>query len=424
MQDRQTSSLTAKDVLTSIGEIDKLGTVQSGWEDSAQAITSPPSCLEANKLEAYWPTCGFVAPVPELLKKTATRILANPALLRFFEHTLWRTFEGTSEKWYEDWPKLERALGQEACGVFYLILALELVPRLRQRHNSLGIQENVTRDTVLQVSCFCKNYQMGKNGRLGIYLSQLAWLEKYTTNRLFRLGRLEFWAKPFHGAISAYRNRQTGETIAMASDGSHFTKDGFRKSNPSEQDLGEGWTATLIQTDTAVTGCPISPRGMALREKRTLPFAEWECVLQKDSPILEMHIPAGGGLTPEFCADSFHRAKEFFDERYPDFNPRAISCSSWLFNTQLQEIFPNDANLPTFQRQLYLYPVPSSGEDSLWFIFFQEPFDMKTAPRNTRLQRAILDFLSKGNTWRGGAMFFLLDDLPRFGTEHYLQGKD
>jgi len=42
-----------------------------------------------------------------------------------------------------------------------------------------------------------------------------------------------------------------------------------------------------------------------------------------------------------------------------------------------------------------------------------------TAPRETSLQRAILDYLQAGNVWRAGGMFFLMDDLDRFGRQWY-----
>ncbi|MDH7571898.1 MAG: hypothetical protein QHJ73_20145, partial [Armatimonadota bacterium] len=55
----------------------------------------------------------------------------------------------------------------------------------------------------------------------------------------------------------------------------------------------------------------------------------------------------------------------------------------------------------------------------LWFLFFQDQFDPATAPRETSVQRAVLQFLEAGNIWRGGGMFYLTDDLEHFGTQYY-----
>jgi hypothetical protein len=413
--------MDAKAVLEHLAATDRLAAVEPEWEKSACTVTDLRLCLDQEALASRWHLCGFEPPPPALLFDTARRILSDPFLSRFFIHTVWKAYEGTNRDWAKGWPGLEGALGKDACGVFYLLVALDFAPRLHRCHTSLGLPESVTRDTARQVSCFAGNYRMGMEGRLGIYLHQLAWLAHYLSEKYVRLGRLEFWAKTFQGDVCVYRNRATGGTLALAADRSRFTRDGFQKASPSEKDLKECWTAALRKTAASVEGSPLSPKGMALRQTIELPLSEWDCVLQRGTSVLDMHIPTGGGLTPDACRASFRRAKGFFEEHFPEVQSKAIVCESWLFNTQLQEILPEDTNLNVFQRQLYLYPAPSTGTDGLWFIFFQDDFDPATAPRDTRLQRAILDYLAKGNTWRGGRMFFLLEDLPHFGTEYYLR---
>src|SRR5205814_8203890 len=94
-------------------------------------------------------------------------------------------------------------------------------------------------------------------------------------------------------------------------------------------------------------------------------------------------------------------------------------CSSWLFNTQFEEIRLSSDNLVQYQRELYLFPTPASGRDGLWFVFLQDDFDPAALPRDTSLRRGVADFLAAGNGWRGGGMFFLTEDLEHFGTQHY-----
>jgi hypothetical protein len=132
-----------------------------------------------------------------------------------------------------------------------------------------------------------------------------------------------------------------------------------------------------------------------------------------------MHIPEGGGMELEACGDSMRRAADFFRVHFPHVSCRAIACSSWIFNTQFERIPLSSGNLVRFQRELYLFPVPSSGKDGLWFIFLTNEVDPATAPRDTSLRRAVADLLATGERWRGGGMFYLVDDLPRFGTGHY-----
>jgi hypothetical protein len=147
--------------------------------------------------------------------------------------------------------------------------------------------------------------------------------------------------------------------------------------------------------------------------------AEWERVLAKGVMALELHIPGGGGLTPDACRDSMQRAAEFFSRYFPDRLPVAICCGSWIYNPDLERFLPTDANLVRHLREAYLFPYPSGGYDGLWFVFLQDAFDPRTAPRDTRLRRAILDFMAAGNDWRCGGMFVLMEHVRHLGTQHY-----
>ncbi|NLZ63049.1 MAG: hypothetical protein GX902_04505, partial [Lentisphaerae bacterium] len=45
----------------------------------------------------------------------------------------------------------------------------------------------------------------------------------------------------------------------------------------------------------------------------------------------------------------------------------------------------------------------------------------ETFPRETTLQKKILDYLQQGKRWRCGGMFILLDDIDQFGKQIYLR---
>ena len=237
--------------------------------------------------------------------------------------------------------------------------------------------------------------------------------------RLFRLGRMEYMIQPFRGGAEVYRNRETCAVIALAPEGERYNQKGYVDGAEDLCDSEPGWTATLVHDGDAVTGYPISPCGMAVPREVRLPQPVWECVLKAGDPTLDMHIPAGGGMTLERCGDSMRRAVAFFQRFFPRTTCRAIACSSWIFNTQLEQIRLSSDHLVRFQRELYLYPTRSSGRDGLYFIFLQENVDPATAPRDTSLRRGVADFLLAGTTWRGGRMFFLTEHLEHFGTQYY-----
>src|SRR5690606_37479432 len=121
------------------------------------------------------------------------------------------------------------------------------------------------------------------------------------------------------------------------------------------------------------------------------------------------HIPEGEALTPQSCRDSFLAAREFFREQYPQHSISAFACYSWLLNTQLETMLRPGSNLAAWQHELYLFPVPSTGRDGLYFVFCRDEIDPATAPRDTILRRAMADHLASGQTLRSGGMFFLFD---------------
>jgi hypothetical protein len=407
------------EILVSLQEPDSLEALRPHWDESAATLgLGVPSFLDPAEFTVSRDYCGFGPEVDPLLEEVASRIARDPALRHLAWHCFRLLWEHEEYHAMGQWPALERTFGERS-GLFYLLIAMGMVPRVRAAHQSMGVPDEVTRETCTQVSCFAGNFRRMTGGRLGVTHSTLGWLRHYVAGRLFRLGRLEYMIQPFRGGAEVYRSRETGAVIALAPDGARYNRDGYMGSARGLPDSEPGWTATLVRDGDAVTGYPISPCGMAVRREVRLPQPVWECVLKEGDPTLDMHIPAGGGMTLERCGDSMRRAVSFFERFFPDTPCRAIRCASWIFNTQFEQIALSSDNLVRYQRELYLYPTPSNGRDGLWFIFLQENLEPAALPRDTSLRRGVADFLLAGHTWRGGGMFFLTEHLEQFGSQYY-----
>ena len=112
---------------------------------------------------------------------------------------------------------------------------------MRALHAAWGIPEAVTRETCQEPNAFCYNHTQMHGGRIGIARSTLFWLRNYTREPYFRLGRLEFWLKPFGEEIRAFRRRDNGEVIALAPEGERFDAQGLHaggKRSGSRRGLG------------------------------------------------------------------------------------------------------------------------------------------------------------------------------------------
>ncbi|MFC7327033.1 acyltransferase domain-containing protein [Marinactinospora rubrisoli] len=117
-------------------------------------------------------------------------------------------------------------------------------------------------------------------------------------------------------------------------------------------------------------------------------------------PVLRLHIPQTGPLTPEAVDASLARARGFFADRFGVDYPVA-TCTSWLLDPQLAGHLPETANILRFQRRFTLLDGGSDGDSDVFRFVFQRP---EVAPDavvgSSRLERAILGHLRAGGHWR------------------------
>ena len=118
--------------------------------------------------------------------------------------------------------------------------------------------------------------------------------------------------------------------------------------------------------------------------------------------VYSTHIPRTGPLTPEAVDASFAQARRFFAEHFGDYPVVSFHCCSWLLDPELAAALPATSNMASFQRRWELEGDPVNGDtDAVFFTFSRRPpVDHAALPRDTTLQRAILDRLAGGGHWQ------------------------
>lgn len=379
-----------------------------GWSRSlACRPASLPDCLAVESLLASARYCQVAEDVHEPLARVRARVAADPALTTLLWHGWYQLAEDGFVENFSGWPAA--VLGDET-GLFYLILGLGLVPRIRDAYARLGVPEPIIAETCLQLSCFEQAHRAFQGGRLGLQRSQLYWLRHYRNARLFRLGRLEFRLKKLDRFGVACRHRATGEIRLLCADNTLLTPAGWVRCDSESPD--GVWRARLAETESAWRGVPLNEHGFASREEVKLLKAEWECILRAGDWILDLHIPGGGGMTPEACTDSFRRAFEWFDRFAPETPAPAIACVSWLFNPAWRELLPT-SNMVKLMERGHVYPAPGCGVDGFAFVFGPDadPADRADLPRASSLQSAMLGELDRGHPLRLGGWFLLREEV-------------
>lgn len=381
------------------------------WDEDVACLPQSPDLLQPETFLALREYVSLDAAVDPLLEQVAAEIRSSEPLKALWWHCTRLVFHHLDYPGpnMRQWPVLDRILG-DAHGVFYLLASLEAVPLMKQEHQALGVPDEVTRGVNGNYEELTKMYRAIHPGLWGADLRVLYWLRNASTGILFRLGRMEYMNKPLAGQVRAFRHRNSGEVLALAEDGMSFTEEGY---------AGAGWTASLQVTAEMARGNLIHPAGHALREVVELPLSEWECVLKQGDHVLETHIPGGGNFLPELCRDSMQQAVEFFARFFPEQPFVGIGCRSWILNPRWHEVYRPENNMTAWQREMYLYPIPCGGRDGLFFLFGRDDIDPSTAPRDTSMRRAVLDWLASGKRLMSGGAFMLTEHLEGYGSQFY-----
>ncbi|MCL2514669.1 MAG: acyltransferase domain-containing protein [Microbacteriaceae bacterium] len=128
---------------------------------------------------------------------------------------------------------------------------------------------------------------------------------------------------------------------------------------------------------------------------------QYNLVTRPDGWALSTHIPETGPLAPESVDDSFRQAAGFFAEHFADYPTHSFYCGSWLLDPQLAEVLRPDSNMVRFQRLWRPEAELGQGDgDAVYFVFRKRgEVDRSVLPRETTLQRAVLDKLDAGGHW-------------------------
>lgn len=127
------------------------------------------------------------------------------------------------------------------------------------------------------------------------------------------------------------------------------------------------------------------------------------------APLLNVHIPVMGPLTPDACDASFADAQRFFAIHFPHVPFVGYACDSWLLDPQLADYLHPRSNILRFQQRFNLLPDVGGVNEHLRELVFDLDRIKDPAARDalrlipqTTLQHAVLEHLAAGKPWRYG----------------------
>lgn len=121
-----------------------------------------------------------------------------------------------------------------------------------------------------------------------------------------------------------------------------------------------------------------------------------------NSSVVGIHIPQDGALDPASVDASLNLAANFYAEHYPEINIKHAYCDSWLLDPALAAGLPG-SNIAAFAARFSEVHLRDAPADALYFTFrVPADADVSRLPRDSSLQRLVLDRIADGWIWQCG----------------------
>lgn len=276
---------------------------------------------------------------------------------------------------------------------FPLLVLCAALPYGIEKYRARGFSEDEIYETIHPTfkSRLAISYDDTK--KMGLDAPGFSWLRLYAIAGVFPAGVFNVTPKYFRSGALLIKNRLSGEIVPLLSGTFHRTGmpiacDGFN-------DLEGSFEADVSESEDAFFGYP-AKNSRATRERCEYRKSEWERLLSKGDGYAGLHIPRGADLSLESMKESFDLAINLTRERYPEYNAKAVFCTSWMLDPRLKELLGENSKISGFINQFIKFPAPSSNRDIFGFVFPRYCTEYDKLPEDTSLQRKIKELYLSG----------------------------
>lgn len=316
-----------------------------------------------------------------------------------------------------DWHFPEKYFGKDT-PVFFWMVKAGLIPILAEIYAQRGIPYDYAESYLLTLMGLSDIHAAGHDGIPGTGLGLPSWERRYAELKLFRIGRFAIEFCPYLWSLPIILRRRSDRRLEVfCRDGWELDAQGRMPCVKAPPDPGVR-TVRLLEDSDKITGVPIDPYGHCRPEiTRTLSRKEWEPVCSPWDLTANIHIPGGGGMTPDAIRASLLETVDF-SRKYLHRDVALFCCHSWILNPAWERELPQ-SNLAAFQRECWLSPGDCYDVEGLGFVFGRSDGDRLAYPQTTSLHRAFHCLMQSGEKLRSGVGFLLPEHLPHYGTQYY-----
>lgn len=224
------------------------------------------------------------------------------------------------------------------------------------------------------------------------------WTRVYLYCEMFDCGSFNFQFKKFADPVVLLKNKKSGEFAALITEG-RFHKAGRTLGDVGYAEEDGAFDAEFSETDEAYIGRE-AINNVASGEKKTYKKSEWDCVLKAGDDVIGLHIPRNVDFSDEAIEKSFTDGARMALERFPEYNPKFLVCSSWLLDPGLEDLLGSESRIVKFGKRFLRYPPKAgNGRGGYSFVFLGYE-ENENLPEDTSLRRKLkAHYLSGGNTY-------------------------
>lgn len=276
---------------------------------------------------------------------------------------------------------------------YEMLTALAMASTADYTHGLLvgyGLPKEQIDYTMQQNEKMVRTYKARHDGRSGAM--SFSWYQLVVDAKIFGAGRMDLEIDvPFPKTAMVFEN-DLGERVALAQNRT-FHREGYVLGCRGYTDEEGAFAPTIVESDDSYQGYAYDRYGLVRAENFcVLPKSEWRILLRPGDPMIGLHIPPGGGLTPELVEESLDKTEEFVATYFPKYDYRGFVCSSWLTNGTLLDILDEKSNVARFCARFDRLCQKTDGRSALSFVFLrpaEEQTDVDALPENTSLERAL-----------------------------------
>ncbi len=249
-----------------------------------------------------------------------------------------------------------------------------------------------------------QRYMKRHNGEPGYMLFD--WFQLAVDARLYNINRLEIETEcTFFFPAVIFRN-EAGECVTLA-DKVTLHRSGHVLGTKYFEDADGSWEAVITETDAYWEGYPYGEDALVSATPVRLEKALWKKALEPKDPVVNLHIPASGKLTPELVDETLQDVQDFLATYFPDFRYKAFICSSWLLDPQHEDLLGAESNIVRFGKRFRRITLQDTGKAVFNFVYGNTNAEIETLPEDTHLHRALKKhFLSGKTIYSVGGYFF------------------